>query len=125
MLVRIRQGDFDPEALSTNGDIEPKGRELWSGEVGDLTVTALHDAKIDVQPGEWYPFPTFKSRIESADVQEEGVYSTVTTSHLGVGKPWTSTIEVSELNAALMVCRAVIEHIEDSGELTDVWVRIE
>jgi len=91
----------------------------------DLTITALRDAKVAIEPGEWYAFADFAGLIGSAQAGDHGVPSTVTTAHLGVGKPWQSVIEIDEAAAALMVCRAVIGHIEDLEATADAWVRVE
>jgi hypothetical protein len=123
MLLRVRSGPF----VEDNGsnEVGPSGDELWFGEVADLTVTALNDAGVTVESGEWYRFDEFAKRVGDAKPEGRGVPSTITTDHLGVSKKWQSVIEIDDMAAALMVCRSVIRHIEGLEVSGELWARVE
>lgn len=127
MLIRVREGTYNPQGEIDHDDtLEPSGRELWSGTVDDLAAASLHAANVLADPGTWYKLEQFKDLLGSANVTEEGgVHSTVSTPQPGVNKPWVATIEVAERNAALMVCRSVLQHIEQLDRVGDVWIRVE
>jgi hypothetical protein len=127
VLIRVRTGVYTPAgAVDREETLEPKGQELWFGEVRDLTVTALLDAKVAIEPGTWYPLEDFKALIGRAHPDGDGgIYSTVNTAQPGVGKAWIATIEVKEVSAALMVCRAVIDLVERLRGEAETWVRVE
>jgi hypothetical protein len=128
MLIKVRDGIYNPTGtLDRDDTLEPKGRELWSHVVEGVTVTALLDAKVAIEPGSWYSLDQFKLLIEAADPSTDGgIYSTVSTIQPGVGRAWVATMEVRELNAALMVCRSVINHVERlSIQGSEIWVRVE
>lgn len=132
MLLMVRRGplgggDGVQAAADGAGDgpKRPLGSELWWGEIENITVSALLVAEAVVEPGEWYSFEDFRSAIDGATPEpEQAVMSAITTEHPGVSRPWRATLEVHETSAALMVCRAVIAHVEQLG-IHDVWVRVE
>lgn len=110
------------------GPREPLGRELWWADIENITVSALLAAGLRIAPGDWIAYDSFKQLIGTAKVDpSQIVVSTVTTDQAGVSKPWQSTIEVEEPSAALMVCHAVIGHVDglEMVNPTDVWVRVE
>lgn len=123
MLLRVRFGPF----VEDNGsnEVGPSGDELWLGEVPDLTVTALHDANVTIESGEWYRFDQFAKLVGDAKPEGRGVPSTVTTDHLGVSKKWQSVMEIDDMTAALMVCRSVISHVEGLDIGAELWARVE
>lgn len=123
MLLRVRSGPFVQD--SGSDAVGPVGNEHWFGEIADLTVTALNDANVLVESGEWYRFEEFARLVGDAQPDGHGVPSTVTTDHLGVGKKWQSVIEIDDMTAALMVCRSVISHIEALDVSGDLWARVE
>ena len=129
MLVMVREGPYDPADIARDGLPEPKGPELWSGSVEDITVVALRAVGVEVEPGEWYELARFHDLIGAARADptgsREAVYSTVTTRHAGVAKPWETRIGIEERAAALMVCKAVVEHVRRLAHPENIWVRIE
>ena len=131
MLLMVRQGPMgggdgvQPAFQESDGPKRPLGRELWWGEVENITVSALIVAKAVIEPGEWYSFENFRNAIDGATPEpDQAVMSAITTEQSGVSRPWQATLEVHETSAALMVCRAVIAHVEQLGT-HDVWVRVE
>lgn len=127
MLIRVREGTYNPQGeIDREETLEPSGRELWSGTIDDLTAAALHAADVKADPGTWYELGQFKKLLDGATGAEEGgVFSAVSTPQPGVNKPWIATIEVDEQSAALMVCRSIVEHIEQLRTSSDVWIRVE
>lgn len=127
MLIRVLEGAYDSHGVTElDGAVEPKGREIWAAEVDDLTAAALHAAGTGIDPGTWYGLDQFKELVNAADpVDEASVFSTVSTKQSGVGRSWTALIEIAEATAALMVCRSVIEHVEQLNKTSNVWIRVE
>jgi len=127
MQIRVLEGMYDPHGgIDQDDALEPKGREIWSAEVEDLTAAALHAAGTLVDPGTWYKLEQFKELVNVADpAQNANVFSTVSTRQSGVGRPWIAVIEIAESAAALMVCRSVIEHVEQLKTVNGVWIRVE
>ena len=127
MLIRVREGPYDPSSILDRPEaLEPIGREVWAGDIDDLTAAALNAAGVKAEPGTWYELEQFKSLVKSADgVISEAVFSTVVAPQPGVQRPWVATIEVDERSAALMVCRSVVDHVDCLNTSTDVWIRVE
>ncbi len=127
MLIRVVDGTYNPHGrVDEDSALEPKGREIWRADVEDLTAAALHAAGTRVDPGTWYELKQFKELVNAADPADEAsVFSTVSTRQSGVGRSWTAMIEVAVSAAALMVCRSVIEHVEQLKKANDVWIRVE
>ena len=127
MLIRVQEGMYNPQGeIDREETLEPKGRELWSGPIEDLAAAALHAAEVKADPGTWYKLDEFKALLNGASAGEEGaVFSAVSAPQPGVYKPWVATIEVAEQSAALMVCRSIVEHIEQLKTSGDVWIRVE
>lgn len=129
MHIRVKDGHFDPDNISGDEIAEPNGKEIWEGVVDTLTITSLRDASIQVEPGEWYPFATFKDLVDGARLDDrpldETVFSTVVTKQSGVAMPWEATIGIRDASAALMVCRSLVNHIEQLPTAGMRWVRVE
>lgn len=136
MLVRVRRGPLvgggieatGASLTASEGPSEPSGVAVWSAEVENITVSALLAAGISIAPGDWIAFASFAEQVGTATIDpSQVVVSTVTTDQPGVVRPWQSVIEIEVADAALMVCRAVIEHIGDLEEAVgdDLWVRVE
>ena len=127
MLIRVREGPYDPSGILDRPEVlEPVGRELWAGDIDDLTAAAVNAAGVRAEPGTWYGLERFKALVKDADgANSEVVFSTVSAPQPGVQRPWVATIEVDERRAALMVCRSVVDHVERLKTSTDVWIRVE
>lgn len=127
MLIRVLEGTYNPlGGIDQDDALEPTGREIWTARIEDLTAAALHAAGTRVSPGTWYGLEQFKELVNAADrADEASVFSTVSIRQSGVGRSWTAMIEVAESAAALMVCRSVIEHVEQLKKANDVWIRVE
>ena len=127
MLIRVQEGTYNPNGqIDLDETLEPSGRELWSGTIDDLTAAALHAADVKADPGTWYKFAQFKALLDGANgTGDDGVFSAVSTPQPGVHKPWIATIEIAERSAALMVCRSIVEHVEQLRPSGDVWIRVE
>jgi hypothetical protein len=127
MLIRVLEGTYDPDGgIDRNDAVEPKGREIWTAGVEDLTAAALHAAGTQVDPGTWYGLEQFKRLVSAAkSADEANVFSTVSTRQSGVGRSWTAVIEVAQSTAVLMVCHSVIEHLDQLKKASDVWIRVE
>lgn len=127
MLIRVKEGPYDPRSSQDSPEaLEPVGRELWAGEVDDLTVAALNAAGIKAEPGTWYKLEQFKAlMIDGGDAVGEHVFSAVSAPQPGVQRPWVAIIEVDERSAAMMVCRSVVDHVERLKAPGDAWIRVE
>lgn len=127
MLIRVVDGTYNPDGTVDRDDtLEPRGREIWKAKVEDLTAAALHAAGTRVDPGTWYELKQFKELVDAANSTDDSkVFNTVSTTQSGVSRSWTAMIEVADSVAALMVCRSLIEHIEQRERASDIWIRIE
>lgn len=121
MLIRVLEGTYDSSV-----GIEPKGREIWTAEVEDLTAAAFSAAGTQIDPGTWYELQQFKALVNVIDPTDKAsVFSTVSIRQSGVDGSWTAIIEVAQYAAVHMVCCSVIEHVEHLKKTSDVWVRVE
>lgn len=127
MLIRVQEGRYNPGGdVDQPGALEPAGRELWSSMIEDLSAASLHAAEIKADPGTWYPFDEFKALLNDASQAPAAqVFSSVNAHQPSVHKPWIATIEVEEQNVALMVCRSVVDHVEQIRNDREVWIRVE
>lgn len=127
MLIQVREGPYNPSGVLDRPEaLEPVGRELWTGDIDDLTAAALNAAGVKAEPGTWYELGRFKVLMGDADnAVGEAVFSAVSMPQPGVQRPWIATIEVDERSAALMVCRSVVDHVERLPASGDIWIRVE
>lgn len=122
MLLKVRRGAFNPTA----GDVEPAGDELWSGGDNNLSAAALATPDSDLEVGTWYKLEDFRALLENRPAPgEAAVRGAITVQQPGVAKPWEAVIEVEEASAALMICRSVIDLVDQLNGSTGLWVRVE
>lgn len=122
MRIKVRDGRYDPDS-----DVEPSGELLWEGGDDELPAAVLAGMSCDFEPGTWYLFDDFEKIIGlMVPVQREfEVTGSVSAEQYGVNRRWQAAIEVSQTKAALMVCKAVLEHAGRLRNSQEIWVRVD
>lgn len=128
MKIRVKVGPYDPERLIEDhaGSIEPQGREIWCGGEDDLSGAVLNSLDAELRLGTWYPFADFQKRVNDfATPDGHEVPSTLAISQQGVEAVWSAAIQISESQAAMMVCSSIVKLISEMTPPNDVWVWVE
>lgn len=120
MLVKVRKGAIDAPEGSGDDD------ELWSGGHEGLSAAALATAGTSLEVGTWYDVDDFERLLVQISGGASGeVRGAITVDQPGVDRSWSASIEVDETDAALMLCRSVVQHARLVGGNAGLWVRVE
>ena len=123
MLIRVRAGEMGAD------EPQPRGAELWSGGYGagedDKLPAALLAARMaGFEVGRWFPLEHFETLLTSWD-QSEDAPTTVDIVQSGIDGPWSSTLQVQQGSAALMLCACVLDHVKRFKSNERIWVRVD
>jgi hypothetical protein len=103
------------------------GEMLWYGGDGvdGLSGSILREFVPDLDVGSWYLFAAFEQAILEPAPPADGVWTSVEVRLSGVAGPSETRIEIEQLKAAALICRAVVDHVKQFGDTEHVWIRVE
>jgi hypothetical protein len=100
---------------------------LWRGGDGidGLSGSVLREFVPYLDVGSWYLFSTFEQAIIAAAPPSDGVWTSVEIKLSRIAEPSETRIEIEQLKAAALICRAVVDHVKQCGDTEHVWIRVE
>jgi hypothetical protein len=127
VLMRVVE---KPSSEPTSDD---EGETLWSasysetrgedseGLSGSILSTILPDFVI----GTWYSFNSFREKLDTATIGDQSSWTMLEIMSKDILGPGHFEMQVQQELAALMICRAVLAHLEQTGRRSAIWIRIE
>jgi hypothetical protein len=106
---------------------------VWSANYGDgaiedaegLSGSILTTTLPEFEVGTWYSVDRFKEKVNRAVTAEAASWTTLDIMSKDIAGPGYVEIQVQHDVAALMICRAVIDHLELTGRYSGIWIRVE
>jgi hypothetical protein len=99
---------------------ETRGEDS-EGLSGSILSTILPDFEI----GTWYSFDAFKAKLDTATIENQNSWTMLDIMSKDIIGPGQIEMQVQQELAALMICRAVLAHLEQTGRRSSMWIRIE
>ena len=122
MLIKVCSGELRPDAVA------PDGLQLWQGGYGGdddrLPAAVLPTIIPEFEIGKWYTVGEFEELLTKSQT-EEATPTTIDVAQMGVGGPWSSSIEVSQELAARILCESVLGYVKQLEVKEQVWLWVE
>ena len=90
-----------------------------------LSGSILSSILPDFEIGIWYSFDLFKEKLDRATIGDQSSWTTLSIISRDIVGPWHIEMHIQQELAALMICQAVLVHLELTGRGSAVWIRIE
>jgi hypothetical protein len=127
MLMRVVQ---KPSTAPTSGDEE---EIAWSSSYGDeqlddaegLSGSVLSSVVPDFEVGTWYALADFNEKLSAAATSEASSWTILEIISKDIVGAGTVEMPVQQGAAALMICRAVVDHLYQMDRHSDIWIRVE
>jgi hypothetical protein len=127
MLVRVVQ---KPSTAPTSDD---EAEIAWSSSYGetqlddaeDLSGSVLSSVLPDFEVGAWYALADFVEKLSAATVNEAPSWTILEIISKDIVGSGIVEIPAQQGPAALMICRAVVDHLYQTDRHSDIWIRVE
>jgi hypothetical protein len=121
------------EKPSTELTPEDDGEAVWSASYSEvrseesegLSGSILSSILPDFEIGIWYPFDLFKEKLDRATIGDQNSWTMLSIISRDIVGPGNVEMQIQQELAALMICQAVLAHLELTGRGSAVWIRIE
>ena len=119
-----------PSSPPTSDD---EGDSIWSTSYSDtgteeiegLSGSILSAILPDFEIGSWYSLESFKEKLNAAVTGEATSWTTMDVMSKAITGPGYIEMQVQQDLAALMICRAVVDHLNQIDRDSAIWIRIE
>jgi hypothetical protein len=121
------------EKPSTELTPEGDGETVWSASYSEtrsedsegLSGSILSSILPDFEIGIWYRFESFKEKLAAATIGEQSSWTMLDIMSKDLIGSGHVEMQIQQELAALMICEAVLTHLELTGRDSAAWIRIE